>query len=178
MSEAFVGEIRMAGFNFAPFGWAFCSGQIMPIAQNTALFSLLGTNYGGNGQSTFGLPDLRGRTPIQWGQGPGLSDVAIGETGGSSTVTLQANNIPPHTHSLSATTAAASQASPANGVWAVSGSRRTTVNLYKSTTDNTAMSAQSLGTSGSAVVAAHNNVSPYLAVSFIIALQGIFPPRN
>ena len=175
MADPFVGEIRMAGFNYAPKNWAFCSGQIIPIAQNTALFSLLGVNYGGDGRTTFGLPDLRGRTPIQWGQGPGLSDVAIGQTGGIDAVPLQSNQIPPHTHSLSATTASATQASPTNGIWAVSGSRRTAINLYKSTTDNTAMSAQALGPSGTQVP--HNNVSPYQAVSFIISLQGIFPPR-
>ena len=175
--DPFIGEIMMAGFNFAPRGWALCNGQTLAISQNTALFSLLGTNYGGNGTTTFALPDLRGRTPIQQGQGPGLSSRQVGETGGVENVTLISTEIPSHTHALKATTASATTAAPAGAIWAVSGSRRSTTNLYTNAAGAGAvMNSQVLAPVGSSVP--HNNMPPYLAVNFCIALQGIFPARN
>lgn len=172
MSEPFVGEIRMFGFNFAPKGWAFCSGQILPIQQNTALFSLLGITYGGDGRSTFALPNLQGRAPLFWGQGPGLSDYSQGQTGGTTTVTLAANQMPAHNHPMSATTTNGSQLAPAGNIWAqdVGGA-----NFYAPTATSP-MNATIVGQAGGGQ--AHDNMQPYLAVNFCIALQGIFPARN
>ncbi|MDH4393107.1 MAG: tail fiber protein [Aquabacterium sp.] len=172
MAEAFVAEIRIFGFNFAPRGWAFCDGQLLPIAQNTALFSLLGTNYGGDGRSTFGLPDLRGRFALHQGQGPGLSDRIVGETGGQASVSLLASQMPAHSHALQAavspTTAApagAALAPTANG----------TV-VYRSGAANAQMAASSIGSAGTGQ--AHENRQPLLGLNFCIALRGIFPPRS
>ena len=177
MAEPFLSEIRIMSFVFAPRGWALCNGQTLAISQNTALFSLLGTNYGGNGTTTFALPDLRGRTPIQQGQGPGLSSRQVGETGGVENVTLISTEIPSHTHALKATTASATTAAPAGAIWAVSGSRRSTTNLYTNAAGAGAvMNSQVLAPVGSSVP--HNNMPPYMTVSFCIALQGIFPARN
>jgi microcystin-dependent protein len=172
MSEPFLGEIRMAGFNFAPRGWAFCNGQLLMIAQNTALFSILGTTYGGNGTTTFGLPNLQGRSPMGWGQGPGLSNRVLGETGGEETHTLTLNEMPAHPHTLNATGATGTTGTPGNTVTlaATSGA-----NVYRPDTNTVAMGA---GLTPSGTNLPHDNRQPCLAVSFIIALQGIFPARN
>jgi microcystin-dependent protein len=173
MADQFVAEIRMFAGNFAPVGWAFCNGQIMPISQNTALFSLLGTNYGGNGVSNFALPNLQGVAPIQQGQGPGLSPRVIGEAGGSPTVTLLATELPAHTHAAHAVAGGADATNPAGELWA-NQAGRTPPPAYASSA-NTAMSQAALATAGGGQP--HNNMPPYLAVNFIIALQGIFPSR-
>jgi microcystin-dependent protein len=175
MSNPFVGEIRIFGGNFAPTGWAFCQGQLLPLSQNTALFSLLGTFYGGNGKSNFALPDLQGRGPMFWGQGAGLSDRFIGEEGGTSTVTLLQSEIPFHNHQLRATTNGAALTDPTNAVWAASSVGRTPPPLY-STTQNSNMSAQALNVAGGSLP--HNNMHPFLTLNFIIALTGVFPARN
>lgn len=176
MSEYFIGEIRLFAFNFPPRGWATCSGQILSIAQNTALFSLLGTTYGGNGQTTFALPDLRGRVPIHFGQGPGLSLRTQGELGGTPTVTLLSNNLPPHNHPAFATTAAATTGTPGTGVLPGAVSDQT---MY--VTDSTggrdfSMSPQVGGIAGGSQP--HENHMPTAVLSYCIALEGIFPPRN
>lgn len=175
MSNPFIAEIRMFGGNFAPRGNAFCNGQILSIAQNTALFSLLGTTYGGNGQTTFALPNLQSRAPMHPGQGPGLSPRSLGEQGGAESVTLITNQIPAHTHQASGRAAAGDQTSPANTTWATVSSGRNPLPLY-SPTPNTTMNPQALGVAGGGQP--HQNMPPFLAISFIIALQGIFPPRN
>jgi microcystin-dependent protein len=175
MSDQFVAEIRIVGFNFAPTGWARCTGQLLPISQNTALFSLLGTTYGGDGKSTFGLPDFQGNAPMQPGQGQGLSLRDLGEIGGTESVTLLVSEIPSHTHQMRATTAAANLADPTNAIWAASAIGRTPPPLY-STTQNTAMAPTALSQAGGNLP--HNNMHPYLTLNFIIALQGIFPPRS
>lgn len=175
MSDQFVAEIRIFAGNFAPTGWAFCQGQLLPISQNTALFSLIGTFYGGNGQSTFGLPNFQGMAPINQGQGPGLTDRVIGETSGSESVTLIQSEIPSHSHFLQGTPNAADQTTPTGNVWAASAVGRTPPPLY-STTQNTTMAPTALAPSGGSQP--HNNMHPYLTLNFIIALQGIFPPRS
>jgi microcystin-dependent protein len=175
MADPFVAEIRIFPFNFAPQGWAWCDGQLLPLSQNTALFSLLGTTYGGNGESNFALPDLQGRAPMHPGQGPGLSLHDLGETGGSDTVTLLESEIPSHTHVLNGQGSNANSNDPAGAVLARpfgGGS------LYK-TPGGAAlvpMSDQSLAPSGGDQP--HNNMQPYLTFYFCIALQGVFPPRG
>lgn len=180
MSSPFIGEIIMFAGNFAPRGWAFCQGQILAIAQNTALFSILGTTYGGNGQTTFALPDLRGRVPIQQGQGPGLSPVFLGQQGGTETVTLLSNQIPAHNHLINASTNSGDTANPSNNFLAVgqvpvSGSTET-VSMYNSTATGNTLNPQTVSLAGGNQP--HPNMQPYLAVNFIIALEGIFPSRN
>jgi len=182
MSDPFVAEIRIFPFNFPPKGWAFCDGQLLPISQNTALFSLVGTFYGGDGKSTFALPNLQGITPLFWGQGPGLSLYDIGETAGSETVTLLTSELPSHTHTASAQTVSATVADPNGATFAegnfsnqgVSGF----VNYYiaDAATPQTTMSAQTIAPAGSSFP--HNNMMPYLTLNFCIALQGIFPARG
>lgn len=172
MADPFIGEIRMAGFNFAPNGWARCEGQLLSIAQNTALFSLLGTQFGGNGQTTFALPDLRGRVPIQRGQGPGLSSYSIGEVVGSEQVTLTAAQIPGHSHGLVAARDGARSDQPSGNLLA-SGE----ADVFSRDTGNpVAMAATAVAPTGGSQP--HQNMQPYLCVNFIIALFGIFPPRN
>ncbi len=176
MATPFIAEIRMFAGNFAPRSNAFCNGQILSIAQNTALFSLLGTTYGGNGTQTFALPNLQGRMPIGIGSGPGLTPRVLGESGGVENVTLLSTEIPSHTHIPQASSVAGTQASPAGGVWAASSGGRTPLPLYAAPPSNVAMSASAIGAAGNSQ--AHPNRQPYLAITYIIALQGIFPSRN
>jgi len=171
MADPFVAEIRIFGGNFAPKGWAFCDGQIMPIGQNTALFSLLGTTYGGDGRSTFALPDLRGRSPLHQGQGPGLTSRFLGESAGVETVTVTQSQIPMHTHALAAGSAAAST-NPGGNLFG----KPVSAKIYGPVTSMVPMSAGAIGSAGQNQ--AHDNRQPYLVLSFIIALQGIFPPRS
>ena len=172
--DPFVAEIRILGFNFAPKGWAFCDGQLMPISQNTALFSLLGTTYGGDGKSTFALPDMQGNAPMHPGQGPGLSLHDLGETGGSETVTLLESEIPSHAHALTADPNVAETPDPTINSLA----RGSSINAYQ-----TNANANLVTMSDSAVAPAggdqpHNNMMPYLTLNFCIALQGVYPPRT
>lgn len=172
--DPFIGEIRIVGFNFAPNGWALCNGQLLPISQNTALFSILGTTYGGNGTTNFALPNLQGSAPLHAGQGNGLSPRVLGETGGEETVTVLQSQMPGHTHALNGSNAAGSQG-PANGVWAKPDQRG--ISAYNSSPGTSpAMSATALSPSGSGQP--HNNLMPYLVMNFVIALTGIFPPRS
>jgi microcystin-dependent protein len=175
MADPFVAEIRIFPFNFAPRGWAWCDGQLLPLSQNTALFSLLGTTYGGNGKSNFSLPDMQGRAPMHPDQGPGLSLHFLGETGGSDTVTLLESEIPNHTHTLRSSVEDATQGTLANGVTL---STSTGGSLYNSTTNTNlvTMSPQALSPAGGGLP--HNNMQPYLTFYFCIALQGVFPPRS
>ncbi|MEP6900145.1 MAG: tail fiber protein [Actinomycetota bacterium] len=172
MSEPFIAEIRMFGGNFAPRGWALCNGQIMSIAQNTALFSILGTTYGGNGTNNFGLPNLQSNAPMGAGQGPGLTDRSLGEIGGSSSVTLTQSEMATHIHTVNAATAGAADSSPNGEVFGSAGRGRTGIFT------NVAPTVQMAPVSVVGGSQPHNNRQPYLAVSFIIALQGIFPSRN
>jgi microcystin-dependent protein len=168
--DPFLGEIRPFGFDFAPHGWAQCNGQILSIAQNTALFSLLGTTYGGNGQTTFALPDLRGRTAISSGQGGGLASYSLGQVGGLESVTLNVNEMPAHNHNVNVTNQAGSSPAPA-GLYPA----KTNTAAYKAGPSGT-MAADELGNAGSNQP--HTNLQPTLAVNYCIALQGIFPSRN
>ena len=173
MADPFVAEIRIVGFNFAPTGWATCDGQLMPIAQNTALFSLLGTTYGGNGQSTFALPNLQGNFPMHSGQGPGLTERFLGEVGGAAEVTLIQTEMPAHNHQLLAGTPAdAAVAAPSAG--AALGHPPTRAYAAPPLVNSTTMAFN--GASGGNQP--HNNLPPYLVMNFIIALQGVFPPRT
>ncbi|TFB75339.1 phage tail protein [Cryobacterium glaciale] len=175
MSDPFVGEIRIVPFNFAPKNWALCNGQLLPLSQNIALFSLLGTTYGGNGSSTFALPDLQGSIPMHQAQGPGLSWRQLGEKAGDDSVTLTEAQMPAHTHTIQATAAAGTVNSPSNAIWAEPRYGRSTEKAYAASAGVT-MSPAALSTAGSSQP--HNNLPPYLVVNFIIALQGIFPPRQ
>jgi microcystin-dependent protein len=174
MADPFVAEIRIFPFNFAPTGWAFCNGQLIPISQNTALFALLGTFYGGDGKSTFALPDLRGSAPMFWGQGPGLSNHSLGEQSGSETVTLIQSEIPFHTHTLRASNTNGNSQIPTNRTLARFG----TNNLYQqdASANLVTMAPQALAVAGNSLP--HNNMMPYLTLNFCIAMQGVFPPRN
>lgn len=171
MADPFVAEIRIFPFNFAPKGWAWCNGQLLPISQNTALFSLLGTTYGGDGKSNFALPDLEGRAPMHPGQGPGLSLHDLGETGGSETVTLLESEMPAHSHAMRAVEDDGSFLGPANNLLAAGNQMYTSGN-----TVNTTLAAQALAPAGGS--APHNNLQPYLTFYFNVALQGVFPPRS
>jgi microcystin-dependent protein len=174
MADPFVAEIRIFPFNFAPKGWAWCDGQLLPLSQNTALFSLLGTTYGGNGKSNFALPDLQGRAPMFWGQGPGLSLHDIGETGGSETVTLLESEMPSHSHALNSLTATGNRTTPvANSIARVTGA---TPYLPPAGAALTSMADVALAPAGGDQP--HNNMMPYLTFYFCIALQGVFPPRG
>jgi microcystin-dependent protein len=173
MTEPFVAEIRIFGFNFAPTGWATCDGQLMPISQNTALFSLLGTTYGGNGVTTFALPNLPGSAPLHPGQGPGLSLRDLGEIGGEQAVTLLQSEMPAHAHTAQGNSNAGGQG-PANNTWADANQRG--ISTYaQGSAPNAQMSPGALTIAGSSLP--HNNMMPYLTVNFCIALQGIFPSR-
>jgi microcystin-dependent protein len=164
MAQPYIGEIRMFAGNFAPAGWMFCEGQLLPISENETLFNLIGTTYGGDGQSTFALPDLRGRIPIHQGNG-----FTLAETGGTEEVVLTVQQIPAHTHPLLATTAVGTAASPQGSVLASSGSS----NAYRPGPSAVALSAQTVGSVGGSQP--HTNFQPYLCVDFIISLFGIFP---
>jgi microcystin-dependent protein len=174
MSIPFVGEIKIFAGSFAPSGWATCDGQLLPLSQNTALFSLLGTFYGGDGKSTFALPNLQGSAPVHQGQGNGLSEYFLGQQGGSENVTLLQSEMPFHTHTVQANSAGGGQISPVNNIWS-SLSGRTPPPLYQSAT-NTQMSPMATSIAGSSLP--HNNMSPYLVLTFIIAMQGVFPARQ
>jgi microcystin-dependent protein len=173
MSEPFLAEIRMFAGNFAPRGFAMCNGQILAISQNAALFSLLGTTFGGDGISNFGLPNMQGNVPVHFGQGPGLSDYVEGQTGGSAAVTLLLNEMGQHNHPVACSDQQADQSSPGGFVWAVEPTGL--VNPYVNAAPNVQM-ANALGNAGGGQP--HNNMMPYLVVNFIIALQGVFPARN
>ncbi|HVX54682.1 phage tail protein [Nocardioides sp.] len=175
MTDQFLAEIRMFAGNYAPTGWALCNGQLMPISQNTALFSLLGTTYGGDGKTTFALPDLRGAAPMQQGQGPGLSLRSLGQEGGQQAVTLLNSELPSHTHQPVATAASGTTGSPAGARWATTRVGRQGVEAYSIATPDQSMSVAATGPTGGSLP--HNNMPPYVVVNYIIALQGIFPPR-
>jgi microcystin-dependent protein len=173
MSDPFVAEVRIVGFNFAPKGWAFCNGQLLPISQNTALFSLLGTTYGGDGRSTFGLPNFQGSVGIQEGQGNGLNYYSLGEIGGSSSVTLLQSEIPSHTHNvLTALDPGDTNVMTGNAI-----SRSSGASVYSNAASPVVtMNQMMVGVSGGSQP--HNNMQPYLTLNYIIAMQGIFPPRS
>lgn len=171
MTEPFIGEIRMFAGTFAPNGWAFCDGQLLSISQNTALSSLLGTIYGGDGRTTFGLPDLRGRIPLHQGTGPGLQNRRLGDKGGVENVTLNVGQIPSHGHDVNGTTAAATSASPQNLVPADAA-----INIYSTNAPDVSLNAAAIQNAGGDQP--HNNVMPFLGVNFIIALTGTFPSEN
>lgn len=173
MSNPFIGEVKLVPYNFAPRGWAECAGQLLPIAQNEALFALIGTTYGGDGQSTFALPDLRGRAAISMGQGPGLSIYAQGEQGGAENVTLSAGQMPSHSHQTRASSSIGNQASP-NGQH-VAHSSFGLGYVYDGNADG-AMPASSVSATGGNQP--HNNHQPYLVLTYVIALEGVFPPRS
>ena len=173
MSEPFVAQIQIVGFNFAPIGWAECNGQLIAISQNTALFSLLGTQYGGNGTSNFALPNLQGMSPVHAGNGVGLTPITIGETGGSSAVTLTTAEIPSHTHTVACNSGMGDQYGPQGNFWATDAGGN---NEYASGSANATMASGAIATAGS--TQPHNNMQPYLVLNFIIAMQGIFPARS
>lgn len=171
MSEPFVGEIRMFAGNFAPRGWAYCDGQLLAVSQNDALFSLLGTIYGGDGRTTFGLPDLRGRVPIHAGSGPGLSPRRLGAKAGAEKVTLTVNQLPSHSHTWRASTSVAQNRSPTgNGLASPTG------DLYGPATLATNLGNSSITNTGGS--RSHTNLMPFLCINFIIALFGIYPSRH
>ena len=171
MSEPFLGEIRMFASNFAPRGWAFCDGQLLAVSQNDALFSLLGTIYGGDGRTTFGLPDLRGRIPVHFGSGPGIPPLNIGARGGAEQVSLTVNQLPSHTHALQPAAAAGNEANPAGNRLASSGS----LDLFLEAPPIQNLAADSVGAVGGSQ--AHENMPPFQCIHYIIALVGIFPSR-
>jgi microcystin-dependent protein len=174
MSDPYVGEIRMVGFNFAPQGWAFCNGQLLPISQNEALYSLIGTFYGGNGTSNFALPNLQSRVAIHQGTGNGLSPYVIGQVGGVESVALQYNQMPIHNHSVGVVNAGGNVASPSGNYPAIE-STGTSLN-YSNGTPNASLNAATIGNAGGTTPG--SIIQPYLCVNFIIALVGIFPTRS
>lgn len=170
--DPFVAEIRIFPFNFAPKGWAFCDGQLLPLSQNTALFSLLGTTYGGDGKSNFALPDMQGNAPMHPGQGPGLSLHDLGETGGSETVSLLESEIPSHSHSEAASATDATDPTGAGQLFA----KGAGIGMYAAPGAVTPLSPNAVAPAGGDQP--HNNLQPYLTLNFCIALQGVFPPRT
>jgi len=174
MSDPFVAEIRIFGFNFAPRGWAFCDGQILPISQNTALFSLLGTTYGGDGKSNFALPNLQGDAPMHLGRGLGLSLHDLGEESGSQTVSLIESEMPAHAHNMQAIAFPAAARVPQNN--ALARSRGDSAYQSNSTQNLVNMAPQAISTAGGSLP--HNNMMPSLTLNFCIAMQGVFPPRS
>jgi microcystin-dependent protein len=179
MSDQFLAEVRIFPFNFAPTGWAFCDGQLLPLSQNTALFALLGTYYGGDGKSTFALPNMQGSAMMQSGQGQGLSERFQGEVGGSSSVTLLTSEIPAHTHTLNASSANATVADPTGNLLAkhryTTGPTSGLGAAYSPNAPDVSMGFNALGVAGGSFP--HNNMQPYLVLNFCIALQGVFPQR-
>lgn len=173
MADPFVAEIRIFPFNFPPKGWAWCDGQLLPLSQNTALFSLLGTTYGGNGKSNFALPDLQGRSPMHPGQGPGLSLHDLGETGGSDTVSLLESEIPSHSHPLNASQADAIEIGPGDQLFATGTGG---IGAYAAPAPAVQLNTNTLSPAGGDQP--HNNMMPYLTCYFCIALQGVYPPRT
>lgn len=172
MSEPFVAEIRIFAGNFAPRGWAFCNGQLLPISQNTALFSLIGTTYGGDGRSTTALPNLKGRAPMHPGRGPGLTSRRLGQKGGVDQVTLTEAQMANHNHSLMAANAPAEQQDPSNNSLA----RSVNGTIYRATGTLVQLNERALPNAGGSQ--AHNNLQPFLAINFIIALVGLYPSRS
>jgi microcystin-dependent protein len=172
MSEPFVAQIQIVPFNFAPRGWATCNGQLLAISQNTALFSLLGTTYGGNGVTNFALPNLEGAAPLHAGQGPGLSSITLGQAAGVPSVGLLISEIPAHTHGANCNSGMGDQYGPPGNFWATDAGGN---NEYASSA-NAVMAAGAIGPAGSSQP--HSNLQPYLVLNFIIALQGIFPARS
>ena len=179
--DPFLGQINLFGCNFAPRGWSMCQGQVMSIAQNTALFSLLGTNFGGNGTTTFLLPDLQGRAPIGFGQGPGLSNYTIGERSGAESAPVAAVSYPAHSHTLFAAAGPGTTNAPSGMIEAEgqTGGRGGTINLalYSASGTPTPLATAALAAAAGGSQP-HNNIQPYLALNFCIALQGIFPSRS
>ncbi|MEE9413416.1 MAG: tail fiber protein [Methylococcales bacterium] len=173
MSEPFVGEIRMFAGNFAPRSWAFCDGQLLAVSQNDALFSLLGTLYGGDGETTFGLPDMRGRIPIHAGTGAGLSNRRLGSKSGVENVTLTTSQTPSHTHAFNAMSTSATETDPGNTVTL---GQSVGYDLYVPAQNLTGMAADAVSSTGGSQQ--HSNLMPFLCVHFIIALFGIYPSRN
>lgn len=173
MAEPFLGQVILFGGNFAPSGWAQCNGQILPISQYSSLFSLLGTQFGGNGTTNFALPDLRGRAPIAFGAGPGLTDYSMGDTVGAETITLIDSENPSHNH-LPEANQGGSVSTPANDVWA-GDSAGTGTNLYSNAAPSAQMAVQAISPSGGGQP--HENRPPFLALTYIISLQGTFPTR-
>ena len=172
MSEPFVGEIRMFAGNFAPRGWAFCDGQLLAVSQNDALFSLLGTIYGGDGRTTFGLPDLRGRIPIHAGNGPGLSSHRLGAKGGAENETLTVNQLPSHSHPMRASSNISGRRSPQDTVLG----RSTNIDLYTGDAPDVSLASTAISSVGGS--RSHTNEMPFLCVNFIMALVGIYPSRH
>jgi microcystin-dependent protein len=173
MSQPFVGEIRLVGFNFAPAGWAFCNGQLMAISENETLFNLIGTTYGGDGQNTFALPNLQSRVIIHQGQGPGLSNYIIGENAGVETVTVTTAQLPIHNHTANCSSSAGSESSPVGHIWSADAAGLT---AEYSNIQNGQMNAAAIGQSGGSQP--HENRMPFLAMNYIISLFGIFPSQN
>jgi microcystin-dependent protein len=176
MAEPFYGEIKIYGCTFAPEGWAFCDGQLIDIAQNTALFSILGTIYGGDGRVTFALPNLKGKAPMHWGSGPGLTQKYLGEYGGAETVVLSTSHMPAHTHEVNLISKRSTDFKPQNDYF-LAGARGAAI--YAEVGDSptlTPMSSDTLQNSGGSQ--AHNNMQPSLSMNFCIAMAGIYPPRN
>ncbi len=172
--DEYIGIVKIFAGNFAPRGWALCQGQLLSIAQNTALFSILGTTYGGDGKVTFALPDLRGRIPLGPGQGPGLQPYDLGQEAGEEALTLIITEIPMHTHTPMATNQPGSKGTPTGMIWAAEPTGGTA--LYTSTNPTDMMNIMALGVSGSGMP--HNNLMPYLVINYIICMEGIFPARN
>jgi microcystin-dependent protein len=175
MGQPYVGQVIAVGFNFTPSGWLSCNGQLLPISEFEVLYTLLGTTYGGDGTSTFAVPDLRGRTPVDAGQGPGLSNYGLGEITGTEGVSLQANQVGSHTHGLMASSQIGTVAKPTNGT-ALGQSSQTMVNVYGAPPANTSLSSKSLGTSPGGLP--HENRQPYVTVNYIICYAGVFPSSS
>ena len=172
--DPFIGQIQAFGFNFAPRGWALCNGQLLPISQNQALFSLLGTTYGGDGRSTFGLPDLRGRVPIHSGKGPGLTSRQLGQEAGAETTTLNINQIPSHSHSVVIRALEEGNSGDPEGKL-IAGNG---LSSFGSDNSSTLKNLKPIDSSNTGANQSHNNMQPYLCINFCIALQGIFPSRS